>query len=283
MTTRTGRMSKSNIAAFQLVDPDGRISVSLDCARCGYDLRGRRLDDVCSECRASVMPSTYLAELRLTQPRAVRRIRLGFRLMQAACLLLIILPAVLCFGMDLGLLLAMVSLAAITIGFTIGSLLVTCAETALFASSVTMLVLECALLAASVLAIVRSITLGIPLGVTIIAVWVLAGVFTHFLAIVSMENFGDRNQLLAAPAARILRIARSATCGLATVLLLLTVGLIAPGGVFAAAVGVTVVFAAAYVLHWLVSALTLLAAGELRDAVRRPPDDHWLANRAPLD
>lgn len=85
-------------AEFELLDPDERIAVSLDCATCGYDLRGRRLSENCSECATPVRVSTDAAELRIVTPERARRFRGCVQTFRAIMLMALVMPNFATFG-----------------------------------------------------------------------------------------------------------------------------------------------------------------------------------------
>ena len=59
------------------IDAEGRIAQQVLCRRCGYDLRGRPINGVCSECGTSVARSVHGDFLRLSDPRWVEKLAHG--------------------------------------------------------------------------------------------------------------------------------------------------------------------------------------------------------------
>jgi hypothetical protein len=78
------------LAALWLT-PSGEVAVDLRCVQCGYNLRTLHADAKCVECGRAVRES---APLVTAEPAELRRARLGYALMAACCLALVVLPLV---------------------------------------------------------------------------------------------------------------------------------------------------------------------------------------------
>ncbi len=74
------------------VDADGRLTVSVPCRTCGYDLRTLRTDGLCPECGTPVAASVQPGDLRLESLERIMRALSFVRLCRNAMLLLAAMP-----------------------------------------------------------------------------------------------------------------------------------------------------------------------------------------------
>jgi len=94
-----GRQAESEEHPEVLLDADGRLTVTLRCIVCSYNLRGLALDGMCPECAAPARKSLLHNDLRLADPAWLRKIHLGlFALMLAVGLVVATVLAFLLVG-----------------------------------------------------------------------------------------------------------------------------------------------------------------------------------------
>lgn len=271
--------------SFRLLDEDERIAVSLDCAKCGYDLRGRRMDECCSECGEAVEPSTRFAEIRVGTPEVARRIRAAARNLFVACLLGAIWPWALIIPI-VGALFAMLVIPIATCQLTLVALRLSQRDSAAQVLLEGLLLFQ-GMLFVVALCLIFGVVASWHLPVLLVATWLLLYFGAHFFALNAMSATLDRVGIRTVPDELAFGRLRTIAGGLAIswVVIVLAAGVVVlPADFATSSLGILrgIVAVAAIVvalMQWCFTVMVLPDCVVLRNILREPPTSAWFAGR----